>query len=197
MKKIKAAGRLLIFLTERQTDASGMVNYGRPISYAWIRAHWTGNPDDRPGERTLKRHMAMLRKNGCARVRRLGFGAGMIVQLLGSAKWRNERSAPAAQLSLFSTVTPIRSAKPVEKPVEKLWKPSVSNRHMGPEVALVRGQKWPLKEVKKYIEETIKGVASAHAMPRVGLSETELDARRRFLLGQAETLMKRTAKSSR
>jgi hypothetical protein len=102
LKKLKTASYLHDFLIDHQTDASGMVHYGRAISYAWIRAHWPGNPDERPPVRTLQRHMAALKRAGAVHVRVLGFGAGMVVRVLASAKWQNVVPVPAQQMPLFA-----------------------------------------------------------------------------------------------
>lgn len=110
---------LLMFLTDHQTDASGLVYYGREFGYAWIRSNWLAAPS----ERTLQRHMAILKKLGEVEVRR-EFHGGIRVRLLKSAKFAKAIPPPAVQLPMFGAkVTPIR---PVEKPVENLWKSSES-----------------------------------------------------------------------
>jgi hypothetical protein len=190
---IKTASHLHDVLTDNQTDAGGRVNYGRPIGYAWLLSRWPGNPDDRPTVRTLKRHMAKLKREGLAEVRVLGFGGGMVVRLLGSAKWQEERPAPAVQLPLLlPAIAPIRRGKAVEKPtdnpVEKQSKSTVSQIHMGTDVSPNGGQTCPRKEVKNLPEETIRAVAAAHAVPRLWKTEKELDARRRLLKEQADAL---------
>jgi hypothetical protein len=190
--RIKTASHLHDVLTDHQTDARGWVNYGRPLGYAWLLAHWPGNPDDRPCVRTLKYHMAKLKRAGLAEVQVIGFGGGMRVRLLGSAKWQNERSAPAVQLSLLSTVTPIREVgKPVKKPVEEQRESSVSQIHMGQDFAPVGGKTLPRKEVKRRAEETIRALARAKSLPTAGKTQKELDARRRLLLDQAEAVQKK------
>jgi hypothetical protein len=108
---------LLVFLTDHQTDAAGWVYYGREFGYAWIRSNWLAAPS----ERTLQRHMAILKKLGEVEVRR-EFHGGIRVRLLKSAKFAKAIPPPAVQLPMFgSKVTPIR---PVEKPVEKQWESS-------------------------------------------------------------------------
>lgn len=195
-KGLRSAFALHDLLTDLQCDASGRVNYGRAFGYAWLRARWPGNPDHRPCIRTLKYHMAKLKGAGLVDVRVVGFGGGMVVRLLGSAKWQNERPLPAEQIPLFAPrVAQIRGRmpvdKPVEKPVEKLRKSTVSNFHMGQDLAPVGGKLLPRKEVKNLSEETIKGIAVAHALPRVGKTPKELDERRRLLLDQAEMLKRK------
>ena len=134
--------------------------------------------------------MAALKREGLVEVRVVGFGGGMVVRLVGSAKWKKERPAPAVQLPLLAPrVATIRGGKAVEKPVEKQRKSTVSQVHMGTEVSPNGGQKCPRKEVKNLSEETIRGAARAHAMPSVEKTPAELDARRRFLLDQADMLM--------
>jgi hypothetical protein len=185
---LRSAFALHELLTDLQCDATGRVNYGRPFGYAWLLAHWPGNPDDRPTVRTLKRHMAKLKRAGLVGVRVVGFGGGMVVRMLGSAKWQQERPAPAVQLPLLlPRVAPIREGNPVEKQS----KSTVSQIHMGTELSPVGGQSCPRKEVKNLAEETIRAVANAHSLPPVEKSRKELDARRRLLLDQAEMLQRK------
>lgn len=189
---IKTAAHLEDVLTDLQCDASGRVNYGRPFGYAWLLAHWPGNPDDRPCIRTLKYHMAKLKRAGLIEIRVVGFGGGMVVRLLRSAKWQEQRPAPAEQLPLLlPRVAQIRGGKVVEDPVKKSRKSTVSQIHMGQDFAPNGGKTLPRKEVKNLPEETIRAVASAHAMPGVRKTGKELDARRRVLLDQAEMLQKK------
>ncbi|MFZ1005262.1 MAG: hypothetical protein WAN65_00390, partial [Candidatus Sulfotelmatobacter sp.] len=185
---IKTAAHLEDVLTDLQCDASGRVNYGRPFGYAWLLAHWPGNPDERPCVRTLKYHMAKLKRAGIVQVKVVGFGGGMIVRLLRSAKWQGERPTPAEQLSLLlPRVAPIRTGKPVEKQRES----SVSQIHMGQDFAPVGGKTLPRKEVKNLAEETISTIAAAHSVPRVWKTKKELDDRRRLLLKQAESIQQK------
>jgi hypothetical protein len=194
---IKTASHLHDVLTDLQTDASGRVNYGRPFGYAWLLAHWPGNPAERPSLRTLKRYMSKLKRAGLVEVRVTAFGGGMSVRLIGSAKWQVERPTPAVQLSLFApAVAPIQKAKPVEIPVENQRVSTVSQIHMGPDVSPVGGQICPRKEVKNLTEETIGAVAAAHALPRLWKSKKELDARRRLLLVQAEAVQRKFKSAS-
>src|SRR5579864_6806939 len=93
-KQIGPASYLHDFLVDHQTDASGNVNYGKPISYRWIRAKWLG---DAPPLRSLKRHMARLKESGNVWVKKLPFHEGMVVRVLNSAKW----AAKPAQIPLF------------------------------------------------------------------------------------------------
>ena len=182
-RKLKTASYLLDFLTDHQTDASGWVNYGRPFGYAWILANWHGNPDDRPAERTLKRHMAILKAAGKVGIRVLGFGNGMMVRVLGSAKWQKELPLPAEQIPMFVKL-------PVEirtrKTCEKAGFSTVSKFHTGPSLALVGCQVWPRKEVKKYNEEKCSSASRAGSVEILEKSSEEIDARRRLLLDQAE-----------
>jgi hypothetical protein len=110
-KELGPAVLLHDFLIDRQTDSAGRVNYGRPVSYAWIWARWPNAPT----VRTLKRWMLKLRACGLVDVRRLPRHLGMTLRLVGSVKWRDE--APRAhQLSLLAPEpTPIAACgKPVE-----------------------------------------------------------------------------------
>lgn len=190
-KKLGPALALHEVLTDLQCDAGGRVNYGRPFGYAWLLARWPGNPDERPTVRTLKRHMAKLKDAGLVEVRSVGFrgfNGGIVVRLLGSAKWQEERPAPAVQLPLLlPNVASIRRGKPVSNPVEKQRK---SDLPLGTDVSLTGGQMCPPKEVKNQPEETIRAVAAAHSMPRVWKSKKDLDARRRLLLEQADAITK-------
>lgn len=187
---IKTASHLHDVLTDLQTDASGRVNYGRAFGYAWLLAHWPGNPDDRPCVRTLKYHMAKLKRAGLVEVRAVGFGGGMTVRLIGSAKWQTARPAPAVQLSLLLPAVATMKGKSVGNPVEKQSESTVSQIHMGQDFAPVGGKTLPHKEVKNLAEETIGAVAAAHAMPRVWKTKKELEARRLLLLDQAEAVQR-------
>ena len=116
-KKIGTASFLHDFLVDHQTDAAGRVNYGKAIGYAWIRAHWLAAPPIR----TLKWQMAKLKRAGLVEIRVLGFGGGMLLRLIDSAKWKKSLPRPAEQLPLISNVKPIREKKAVENPVDKQW----------------------------------------------------------------------------
>jgi hypothetical protein len=183
-KKIKTASFLHDVLTDLQCDSSGRVNYGRPFGYAWLLAHWPGNPDHRPPLRTLKRHMAILKRAGLVEVHVVGFGGGMVLRLLGSAKWQEERPAPAVQLPLLLPRVARMEGRPVDNPVEKQRKSTVSQIHTGPNMAPVGGQTWPRKDVKNEAEEKIRALAREKSLPRVEKTKQELDARRRLLLDQ-------------
>lgn len=186
--RLSKASYLHEFLVNHQTDASGMVNYGRPVGYAWIRAHWDGNPDERPSPRTLKRHMAVLKKTGKVHVRVLGFGVGMIIRLLGSVKWSRPAEPPAEQIPMFVKLPrEIRTGKSCGKSEFS----TVSHYHMGPNMALVGGQKWPRKEVKKYIKEKDTGASRHYSIGIVEKTQEEIDARRRLLLDQAEQVIQK------
>lgn len=104
-QKLGPASYLHDFLVDHQTDAAGKVNYGRAISYAWIRAHWK----DAPTKRTLVRYMNRLKASSLVAVRRLPRYRGMTVRVLGSVKWPGQR-----QLPLFPPLS-ISSGKAVRK----------------------------------------------------------------------------------
>ncbi|MGH9747680.1 MAG: hypothetical protein ACRD59_16415, partial [Candidatus Acidiferrales bacterium] len=140
-KKLGPASYLHDFLVDHQTDAEGNVNYGKPFGYAWIRSRWP----DAPPIRTLKRHMARLKDAGCVWTGTLGWGQGMRVRVLGSAKWPQ---APA-QMALFPPPEAVSISS--GKAVSNLSKPDYGT---GPKVAPLWGQKWPRNEVKKLREET-------------------------------------------
>jgi hypothetical protein len=144
--------------------------------------------------------MAKLKREGLVEVRVIGFGGGMVVRLLDSAKWQNERPVPAEQIPLFAPrVASIQRGRPVEnpvdKPVEMLRNSTVSNFHMGTELSPVEGQSCPRKEVKNLSEETIRGVSRTHSMPVVRKTPEELAERRRLLQIQADALMRKVKTS--
>lgn len=149
--KIGPAIRLHDFLISKQTSADGRVNYGRAIGYAWIRARWPGNPDDRPSERSLERWMATLKRLGLVTAKHDLMHAGMFIRLVGSVKFApDERRAPE-QLSLLGG--PLSFPQPVEKAVEK---PVEIAQQPPPKVAVSCRQNWRFKEVKKRSEETTR-----------------------------------------
>jgi hypothetical protein len=129
-QRLGPASYLHDFLVDHQTDAAGNVNYGKPFGYAWIRSRWLNAPTIR----TLKRHMARLRQRGEIDVKVMGFGAGMKVRVLNSAKWSRPQVIPrnAVQLAFGATVSQI---------------------HKGTKVAPNGGQKWPRKELGSRTEE--------------------------------------------
>lgn len=183
--KLGSATALHDLLTHNQTDASGRVFYGHEISYAWILSRWPGNPDERPVIRTLKRHMAKLKRAGLVRVRVVGMGHGMIVTLLGSAKWANEAPPPPIQLPLYlPQAVSISRGKAVDKQRETAFA-------RGTEVSLSWGQMCPRKEVRSKTEDKISGASRAHAMPRVEKTPEQFAERRRVLLEQSEMLQKK------
>lgn len=195
MKKLQLASYLHDFLVQHQTDAHGHVNYGRPFGYAWIRARWPGNPDDRPCVRVLKKYMARLKQCGLVHVRTVRNLGGMTVRLLHSVKWPAAVPERAVQLPLYSPPpTPIRREE-VQDSVDKQGKSTGKKICLGHERAPSRGTSVPRKEVKNKEKETIRSVALAHAVPTVEKSQRELDARRRLLLDQADAL-KRKYKSA-
>jgi len=193
MKKLQLASYLHDFLVEHQTDANGHVNYGHAFGYDWIRAHWPGNPDERPCLRVLKKYMACLKRCGLAEVKVVGEIHEMRVRLIDSVKWPQQLPAPAIQLSLYSPL-PIPIRKGVEKPVENQRETENRKKARGmsmPSASEARGTIVPRKEVKKRAKETITSVGRAHAMPAVEKTREELDARRRLLLDQADALKRK------
>jgi hypothetical protein len=183
--RLGSATALHDLLTHNQTDASGRVFYGHEISYAWILSRWPGNPDARPVIRTLKRHMAKLKRAGLVRVRVVGMGHGMIVTLLGSAKWAGEAAAPATQLPLYA---PRAVSISRGKAVDKKRKTAAA---VGTDVSLSRGQMCPRKEVRSKPEEKISGASRSHAMPSVENTEEQISERRRVLLDQLAMLQEK------
>ncbi|MGH9716424.1 MAG: hypothetical protein ACRD4R_06825 [Candidatus Acidiferrales bacterium] len=104
------------FLIARQTSPDGRVNYGKPISYRWIAQHWPGDWDGRPSERTLRAHLARLKKHGLVRVSVEMFNRGMRIRLVNSVKFAPDARRAPEQLLLLGGPVPI--SRPVEKPVE-------------------------------------------------------------------------------
>jgi hypothetical protein len=197
-KQIGPASFLHDLLVDNQTDASGRVFYGHAFGYAWLLARWPGNPDDRPTVRTLKRHMARLKRLGLLEVRVIGFGGGMVVRLLGSAKWQNELPVPAVQLQLLaSPVSPIRRApveRTVENPVGIERISSVSQYHMGTEVSLNGGQSCPRKEVRSKAEEKYWSRNSQNlALPSAKNNPGGFEERLQLLREQARMLSQKYA----
>ena len=187
-KQIGPASFLHDLLVDNQTDASGRVFYGHAFGYAWLLARWPGNPDDRPTVRTLKRHMARLKRLGRVEVRVIGFGGGMVVRLLGSAKWQNELPPPAVQLPFLApAVTPMRRT-PVENPVGIERISSVSQYHMGTEVSSNGGQNWHRKEVREKQKRNTGALRAVFSLPSVEKNRGELEERLRLLRDQARML---------
>jgi hypothetical protein len=189
-KQMGPASFLHDLLVDNQTDASGRVFYGHAFGYAWLLARWPGNPDDRPTVRTLKRHMARLKRLGLLEVRVIGFGGGMVVRLLGSAKWQNELPPPAVQLPLLAApVSPIRRAPAVENHVEIERISSVSQYHMGTKVSPNGGQNCPRKEVRSKAEEKYWSRNSQNlALPSEKTNPGGLEERLQLLREQARML---------
>ncbi len=180
-KRLGPAIYLHEFLVDHQTDAEGNVNYGKPFCYAWIRAHW----QQAPMTRTLKRHMARLKSSGHVWVKAAGFGQGMRVRVLGSAKWPQQ----PPQMSLFPPPDPvsIASAKAVEKQLKSLARE-------GPKVALLWGQKCPRNDVKNLREEkTSKPARFARSSP---VEDSEAMQSRRLLLKEQIAMLQGKTKTS-
>jgi hypothetical protein len=146
-KKLGPASYLHDFLVDHQTDAAGNVNYGKPFGYAWVRARWLNAPTIR----TLQRHMARLKRSGLIRVRVLGFGGGMMVRVIGSAKWQAAAPAPAEQIQMFGAkVLAIASGKACGKVVDSDCVPDSHDDR-----SVVHGRHiCRRKEVKNLREET-------------------------------------------
>lgn len=171
-KELRSACQLHDFLVEHQTEADGRVNYGKPFSYAWIRAHWRSDGDvlKSPKVRTLERHMALLKKHGMVQVQRIPWGGGMKVRVVGSVKWKPQEPTQA-QLSLFppAEIVLITSIKPVENLSKQN---SYTAKNGGMERSLNR-QIWRFKEVKKQTKEKYrrKACPSARGSPMQQLTE--------------------------
>jgi hypothetical protein len=184
--RLGSAAALHDLLIDNQTDAAGRVFYGHPISYAWLLARWPGNPDERPVIRTLKRHMAKLKRAGLVHVKRAGMCDGIRVVLLGSAKWANAAPPQAVQLSLLlPQPLSISRGKAVGIAVEKQSK---STAPVGTDVSLTWGQMCPRKEVRSKPEEKIYGDTLASARSSPVENAAALEARRKLLRDQATAI---------
>jgi hypothetical protein len=82
------------FLVDHQTDANGLVFYGKPISYGWIQRRFPGSK-----QRTLRRWLSQLREGGYVAVARREHGFS--IRILNQKKW------PTAQLPLFPAPEPL------------------------------------------------------------------------------------------
>src|SRR5579871_3124623 len=141
-RAIGKAHALHDFLIDHQTDASGLVWYGRVISYAWIRSKWL----TAPSERTLERHMARLKAAGLVRVQALPMQFGMRVTVLQSAKWPE----PKRQMDLFpaADVLSITRGKAVGKRWGTTEKVASNGSNPATKVAAPCRQKWRRKAVR-------------------------------------------------
>jgi hypothetical protein len=180
-KEMGKAVALHDFLVDHQTDAAGNVNYGKPVSYTWIRSKWRNSPP----ERTLKRHMARLKACGLALVQRLPHSLGMRVRVLRSAKWAPE----AAQLRLFPLpdVLSINRGKDAEKLLKECEFPPVSGAKSGtaavPKVALKSSKN--LREEKNN-SRSARSARSSQAEDAAALAE-----RRRLLADQSRFIQQK------
>ena len=158
---IGKARLLLDFFTHHQTDASGRVHYGKPITYGWIRKKIANCPC----ERTLKSYAARLKREGYIETRRVWDGyrsLGFKVRVLNQAKF-----APPRQLGLFTPeVTEFSTAFSTErrgKAVGNLLKPAAA---WGQEVAPLRGQEVaPRSKTDKSYETTNSIAPPARVTP--------------------------------
>jgi hypothetical protein len=118
--KLGRALELYTFLVRHQTSADGAVHYGQPIGYAWIRARWPGNPEERPSIDALQKQLKKLKRRRLVETRREWRG-GIRVRVLWSVKLGTSASQPV-QLALFG-----RGVVAMPKiSVEKLSKTSAS-----------------------------------------------------------------------
>lgn len=173
-REIGKALALHEFLVDHQTDPDGRVHYGKAISYSWIRSKWR----NAPSERTLVRHMARLKKAGLVSVACLPWAQGMILRLIGSAKWQER----AAQLPLFPQAEILLINR--GKNVGKL---SNSGATAAPEVASLRRHNWRLKEVKNLREEK-SNVNTARFAGSLPVEDPALVERLRLLKAQFQEI---------
>lgn len=78
---------LYIFLVDRQTDRSGLVNYGKPITYSWIASQIQRCPS----VRTLRFWMSTLRINGYVWIDYAVFGHAMTIRIAEAKKWPSKK----------------------------------------------------------------------------------------------------------
>jgi hypothetical protein len=188
-KTLGSAIYLHEFLTDHQTDPAGWVYYGKPFGYAWICAHWPGDWLERPKPRTLKRHMSKLKALRLVEVHREPFNSGMRIRLLQSVKFAKPSEPPACQLPLLASAVTTMRRLPVNKPVGKRLISGESVALRGATLGTPVVPDVAPEDVKNQVKETIRAAARAHAMPSVEKTPAELDARRRFLLDQADMVM--------
>lgn len=177
-KQIGPASYLHDFLVDHQTDAEGNVRYGKAISYAWIRSKWAAAPP----LRTLKRHMGRLKGAGCVQITRLPFHDGMLVRVVGSAKWAPE----AAQMRLFPLAEPVSiSGNRSGKAVSKLSNSPAVAQKSGATFGTAAVPLLALKSSKNIREEKFYGEPLAVARSSPVEEEKALADRRRLLAEQA------------
>ena len=89
-ERLGPASYLHDFLVDHQTDAAGNVNYGKPFGYAWIRSRWLQCSAATHAE--AAHGAAAAAGRDCIEV--MGFGAGMKVKIVNSAKWARPQVIP-------------------------------------------------------------------------------------------------------
>lgn len=185
-QKLGPASYLHDFLVDQQTDAQGRVNYGRPFGYAWIVSRWASAPTIR----TLKRHMARLKRLGHIEVKLMRFNHGMTVRVLGSAKWAPQAAEAAQQFPLFAPAPrSIRSGKACGNAVSKLSESRMAQDvPRGTLLSPHGGHFCPPKDIKRTAEETIKSAELALARWSPAEEKQHLKARRELLREQSELI---------
>lgn len=93
-ERLGTAFGLFSFLVDRQTAASGIVNYGRPIGYDWL----AGQIPNLQPERTVARWLRRLRRFGYIRTRRVPYG-GNVIHICNPKKWATQLPLPFAKPS--------------------------------------------------------------------------------------------------
>lgn len=171
-RRLGPAAYLHEFLVAKQTAANGQINRGRAISYAWIRARWPGNPDERPTERTLQRWMRRLKAAGMARVWHDRMHSGMYVELVGSVKFAAESRDPAQQIPMFGA--PLRFPQASAQPVESgSTRPDKSGGFVTTKVAAQRSkEELPKKQATAYAAAAAKTTRAEAAR---GTSQPEFE----------------------
>jgi len=187
-KAIGAAAALHDLLIDRQTDAQGRVNYGRPVGYAWIRAEWAKQGGEPPASRTLERYMQRLKRAGVVHVSRVPWGGGMKIRIVGSAKWANA-PAPAKQMNLFvPEPVSITRGKPCGNPGEKLresCEPEIP--YTAKSGGVTTAKSGGLKKLRKE-QETPKRRGDRPSPSGSPVDNEAFEERRRILRAQAEEL---------
>ncbi len=187
-KTIGTASFLHDLLVDRQTDAGGRVNYGRPIGYAWIRAEWEKEGGDPPPLRTLHRYVKALKDAGEIEVRRIPWGGGMTVRILASVKWADVPQ----QMNLFAPNPVVIDVRKSRGKAEEKLRESCERRisYRAKNGGVSEAKNGGLKTLRKEEEQPKRRGAAVPA----GGSVVEIDGfeeRRRVLQSQAEELIRK------
>ena len=174
------------FLVDQQTSADGLVYYGKPVSYAWIRSRYL-----RGSLSSLQRHMRELKAAGFVEATR-EFHGGIRIRLPRSVKWAKPAPPAAHQLSLFAPKpTPIRGGRPVDNPVEKQWKTSESTKNNNFTGGGIEPSPVAVERSEEKVKEKIRALTRAKSLPRVWKTPAELEESRQLLQKQKQEILLR------